>query len=308
MKRIILFRFHRYPFICNNRLRLLQKFNPNIRIFGLYGGAEKNYQRFKEKLNPCVKDLYCIRGKTERWKRLNADLAVRLWYKDIGKTVDFDMLHLIEWDLMLFDSLDKIYSEIPQEAIGLTALTLLKNVEKDWWISKEPYQSQWRQLLDFVRENFNYNQQPYACQGPGPCIPKGFLERYSEAEIPELCNDELRLPLFSQVFGFRLYDTGLCKKWFDKEEAKFFNCAKIEIKLSVINRQVNNPSGRRAFHPFSKLIIFNPMDSVINLWLKIKELIRPFFIIFVPLSKLQLANLYHFLPQAYAKDAILREE
>src|SRR5450759_351978 len=82
----------------------------------------------------------------------------------------------------------------------------------------------------------------------GLCLPKSFLEKYSAIEIPELGNDELRLPLFSQILGFKLYDTGLKKEWFDKKEEEFFNCYKFYISSSSITKELARPSGRRAFH------------------------------------------------------------
>ena len=267
-----MFRCHAQPFICKNRLILLKKFNPHVPIFGLFGGEEKKYPEFKNKLKPYLENIYCIREKTGFWKRLNGDLAVRLWYRDIGKTLSFDMLHVVEWDLLLFDSLDKIYSDIPQDCIGLTALTALKNVENKWALtSKEPYKSQWQTLFKFAQDKSGYRQEPFASQGPGPCLPRRFLEKYSSTEIPDFSNDELRLPLFSQIFGFKLYDTGLQKKWFDKEEEKFFNCNKVDIDTSTIKKELSLSSGRRAFHPFRKLIALNCGDQMINILIAATE-------------------------------------
>jgi hypothetical protein len=272
MQRVILFRFHANPIICKNRLILLKKFNPGVSIFGLFGGEEKKYPEFKNKLKPYLKNIYCVRGKTGFWKRLNGDLAVRLWYQVIGKTLSFDMLHVVEWDLLFFDSLNRIYSDIPEGCVGLAALTALKNVENKWALtSKEPYKSQWQTLLKFAQAKFSYRQEPFASQGPGPCLPRSFLEKYSNTEIPDLGNDELRLPLFSQIFGFKLYDTGLQKKWFDKEEEKFFNCDKVDIRISTIKKELSLLSGKRAFHPFRKLIALNCGDQMINILIATTE-------------------------------------
>lgn len=277
MERIILFRFHKDPVICKNRLRLLKRFNPDIQIFGLYGGPEKDYKKFQKKLKFYLGDIYCIQGKTASWKWRNGDLAIRLWYKKIGKTLSFDMLHVVEWDLLLFDSLDKIYKDIPKDGVGLTALTLLKKVERDWpWVSKEPHKSEWNALLNFVRDKFNYNQEPYTCKGPALCLPKRFLERYSSIEIPELCNDELRLSLFSQIFGFKLYDTCFYKRWSNESEKEFFNCDGHEINLSIISKELVKYSGRRVFHPFQRILIFNCIDYEINLSNTIEELVKFF--------------------------------
>jgi hypothetical protein len=52
MKRIILFRYHANPLVCVDRLELLKKNNPDIPIYGIYGGIEEEFQLFKVKLKP----------------------------------------------------------------------------------------------------------------------------------------------------------------------------------------------------------------------------------------------------------------
>ena len=144
MNRIILFRFHTDVSVCENRLRLLKKHNPEVEIFGLFGGQEKDLEKFQKTLNPYLESIYCIRGKSSSWKRTHGDLAMKLWYENIGKTLSFDTLYYIEWDLLLFESLEKIYGHIPENGIGLTSLTLLKNIEKEWfWLSNKSLRIQW---------------------------------------------------------------------------------------------------------------------------------------------------------------------
>lgn len=258
MKRIILFRFHTNVDICKNRLRLLKKYNPEVKIFGLFGGQERDLEKFQKILNPYLESIYCIRGKSLCWKRTHGDLAMKLWYENVGKTLSFDTLHYIEWDLLLFESLEKIYGHIPENGVGLTSLTLLKNIEKEWfWLSDESLRIQWRGLLGFVKNKYGYNQEPFACEFSGACIPRIFLEEYSNTEIPELCHDELRIPLFSQVFNFKLYNTSICMKWFDELEKQFFNCDNKEINLSIITKELAKPSGRRVFHPVREKFVDN---------------------------------------------------
>lgn len=257
MKRIILFRFHTDVDICKNRLALLRRYNPEIKIFGLFGGREEELESFQKTLSPYLESIYCIRGKQPSWKRIHGDLAMRLWYRDIGKAIDFDTLYYIEWDLLLFEPLEKMYGHIPENGVGLTSLRLLKDIEQQWfWLSSESLRTQWHDLLGFVKDKYGYDQQPFACEFPGACIPRGFLEEYSKAEIPELCHDELRIPLFSQVFNFPCYDTNLCKKPFDESEKKFFNCDNKKIHLSTIIKELVKRSGRRAFHPVRRIFVF----------------------------------------------------
>lgn len=255
MQRIIIFRFHKFPLICANRLKLLKKLNPEIRIFGIYGGGDKDLPKFRRCLNKYLENIFIIKNRSISWKWKNFDLALRYWFRKIGKNIDFDTAHIVEWDLILCESLEKMYSEIDKNELGLTGLIDLRAVEKKWyWTSKEPSKSEWLKLLNFVKRKYTYSNRPKGSLGPGLCLPKKFIEEYSKAKIPELCNDELRIPLFAQVFRFKCKDTKFYKKWFNDEEKKYFNCIGRDIDIQIIKKERKN-NGRKAFHPFRK--IFN---------------------------------------------------
>ncbi len=255
MQRIIIFRFHKFPLICANRLKLLKKLNPNVSIFGIYGGEEKYLSKFEKYLSKYLEDIYFIKDKSSSWKWKNFDLVLRNWYKQVGENIHFDMAHIIEWDLILCESLDDIYSNIRKNELGVTALTRLNLVEDRWsWTSEEPYKSEWLNLLAFVKKEYDYNCKPNGSLGPGLCLPKSFLEKFSNAKIPELCHDELRIPLYAQIFDFKCRNTEFYRKWFDEKQKKYFNCVNKNIDIQTIRKERKN-NGRQVFHPFRK--IFN---------------------------------------------------
>jgi hypothetical protein len=238
-------------------LQLLRKFNPQIKIYGLFGGKEDRLPVFERILNPLLQNIFSLAQKGPEWNWKSSDLAVRLWFKDYGQKIDFEVLHQIEWDLLLFKSIEEIYLEIPPDGNGLTGLIPLEEVEERWdWTSEEPYKSEWLSLLSLARKKFGYNQEPFACLGPGFCLTRKFIEKYAEIEVPELCHDELRLPLFSQILGIPLYDTGFYPKWFDQVEQRFFNCLNKEISDLIIRNELKNPEGKRVFHPYRRLLKF----------------------------------------------------
>jgi hypothetical protein len=278
MKRIIVFRFHAHPTLCENRLRCIKQFNPSVEIYGLFGGAEKDYRKFHKKLMPYLVHCYCIKNKTKRWKWKHGDLALRRWYTDFGNTLSFDMLHLIEWDLLLMDSLDSIYRGIPGNGIGLTSLVPLQEVASRWiWTAEEPHKGELANLLAWVHDRFDYSQQPYGSQGPGLCLPKQFLEAYCNIEIPELCNDEVRVPLFGQILGFEMYDTHFCDDWFARVARQTFHCQTQiypAISLSTIRRELAESSGKRVFHPFRGIVILDCADYARSFLIAAKEVVR----------------------------------
>lgn len=132
MKRIILFRFYKNPLICKNRLQLLCKFNPQIKIYGLFGGKETKLPIFERILNPYLENVFSLAQKGPEWNWKNGDLAVRLWFKDYGKKIDFEIPHQVEWDLLFFKPIVEIYQKIPPDGNGLTGLIPLEEVEDKW--------------------------------------------------------------------------------------------------------------------------------------------------------------------------------
>lgn len=262
MQRAILFRFHSQPRICRNRLELLRTFNPDVPMYGLYGGPEKNYATFEEQLSPHLRDIRQFPDRDANWKWKNGDLAVRLWYRSFGHTLAFDMLHLVEWDLLLLDSLDNLYGRIPVNGVGMTSVTRVEDIERQLlWVSQEPFRSQWKELLRIARDLHGYSGAPLAGQGPGLCLPRPFLDCFADVDVPDLVNDEVRIPLFARILGFELFDTGFSNGWFSADELQFFHCQLFpEVKPSTVYQQLADPAGRRAFHPFRRTLFLDPSE------------------------------------------------
>lgn len=263
MQKIIIFRFDRRIRICQNHLKRIRKLNPDLPIHGIYGGIEKDFPKYKKGLRKYFATLYCIKNRADRWKWKNFDLALCDWYKDVGRSIDFDMAYVIEWDLVLLESIEKMYAHIKNGELGLTNLIKLSTIENQWyWTTREPHKSEWAKLLALAKNQYHYSQKPYASQGPGLCFPKAFLEKYSKLKVPDLVHDELRVPLYAQILGFPMKDTLFTTAWFDEKEHKYFNCRgkkDLFIKLETVLGESRKPSGRRAFHPYRGYLPNNSM-------------------------------------------------
>lgn len=259
MRRIILFRFHRDPDVCIDHINLLKKYNKkndkkhnaksNTPVYGLYGGSKKDEVAMCTKIAPFVESIYSIADKPKLWKWMHGDLAVRDWYRRTGKNIEFDMLHLVEWDLVFFASLEKLYGHIPKNGIGLTGLQPVEKIENSWdWINYPQGRKKWLAMCRNVQKKFKFSGTHYACLGPGYCLPKEFLEKYSKITPMQTCHDELRVPLYAQALGFKVYDTKFKENWFSSDE-KYFNCSNKDISWSTLRKERKNRKGRRAFHP-----------------------------------------------------------
>ena len=234
--------------VCRSRIALLRELNPGIPLYGLFGGDRRAVRILGKQLLD-LDGLYSSR-ESSRWNWQHGDLALAQWYRDVGSRISFDVVHLIEWDLLLLEPLESLYASVPQGAVGLTALTPISELEEGWtWLRREENRRQWEALLARARAEWGYDGIPYGCVGPGPCFPRSFLEAYAAIEPPTLCNDELRLPLFAQILGFPLADTRLRGPWRGEREDPFFHFRDHEIEVDAIEAELAKPDGWRAFHP-----------------------------------------------------------
>jgi O-methyltransferase len=251
-KRIVVFRFDRDPFICRSRVMQLRELNPGVEIHGLYGGGP-GYRKAAFRLcgRPIVQlDSFYASRHAGQWNWRNGDLALAAWYRDVGRRLDFDVAHLVEWDLLLLDPLERAYAHVPADHLGLTCLTPVSRLQGRWeWLRGPDRLREWELLLAHARTAWGHAADPLACLGVGPCFPRAFLDAYAALDPPELGNDELRLPLAAQALGFRLVDTGFRHEWEDPEEDLIFNVGGPPVAPETVAAEVGKIAGRRAFHP-----------------------------------------------------------
>jgi hypothetical protein len=247
VKRLILFRFHENFEVCLNRIVTLRRLNPGVGVHGLYGGTVGIGNVLANQLDTVHSPVGIGLNKDRAyWMWRNGDLAVRLWFREVGNQFSFDMLHLVEWDFLMLESVEKLFSHVGPGSVGLTGLMPLGMVPKGWeWLRCEELDA----FSGYANDILKQGSLLYACLGPGLCLPRAFLEKYAAIEPTWLCNDELRLPLYAQALGFGLCDTNLIPSW----HTDYFNCNRNEIPDDIIVREMAKPDGRRVFHPFCKV-------------------------------------------------------
>ncbi|MFO7924690.1 MAG: hypothetical protein R6U58_13460 [Bacteroidales bacterium] len=266
MKRIALFRFHHQFERNRHLLKFLKYLNPEMEIYGLYGGPPEKFSEAGYMLDEVLTHNFLIEDRDSTWKWKHSDMAFQLWYRDYGHQVDFDMMHSVEWDLLYFESLDKLFGHADQNTLALTGLVPLNRIEKRWyWTRHETERPEWLKLHDYFKTNFNYNKAPFGMIGPGTSLPRNFLEKIKDVEIPYLSNDELRIPMLAQVFGFKMEDTKFYRKWFSDRELKYFNSNAIGIDIRTIEKQLKKKNGRRAFHPCNMSLTYEQLVGLHNL-------------------------------------------
>lgn len=255
MRLAVLIQFHSDPLLVHNRARLVRALDPDVDVYGAYGGPERLYDALggplRALLRPWVQDVFCVRGRTTFWKRFHTDLAVCDWYRGVGRTFDFDALAVLQWDLLMLAPLSELYSAVPKNAVGVTALAPLDAVRDRWpWLRYGGWRGQLESLQAHLDREHGFRGEPSASLGPGALLPRAFLEAYAALDVPELCHDEVRLPLYARALGFDVVDNGFHDRWFDPEEERVFNADKQPISRAVVRAELARGDGRRVFHPY----------------------------------------------------------
>jgi hypothetical protein len=232
---------------------LLRRLNAAVPVYGLYGGSRRIPGPALRRLVGL--DRIVVSSEPARWNWQHSDLAVAAWFRAVGHRLPFDVLYVIEWDLLLLAPLASLYASVPEGSVGLTALTPISDLEQEWtWLRREANRREWEALLARARGEWGYDGTPYGCVAGGSCFPRAFLEAYAAIDPPLLCNDELRLPLFAQILGFPLADTRLRGPWRGEREHPLFHFQAADVPVQTITAELAKPDGWRAFHPVRRRV------------------------------------------------------
>lgn len=242
---------------------MLRLYNPGLEVHGLYGGADDSFEAIKAQSVHDLDSLFCDGGRSPKWKWMNNDLSVRRWYLEHGCSLEFDSVVVVEWDLIMFASIDDLYGHLPPDSVAVTAPVPLTDVEARWFWTPQPgWRQQVEELLAHCERRHGWRPVPRACLNVGIHLPRGFLHRFATEDVPELGHDEIRIPIYAAILGYPLVDTGFYGEWFDSEVEQSFNCNRRAIEPSRVAAEVSQERGRRVFHPvFDTAIHFHALSS-----------------------------------------------
>lgn len=265
----MLFRFYKDFDFAKERIRIIKHFDSGLPIYGLYGGPLDDYENAKSQLAESMENIWMFKSKkSPGWKWLHTDIMQKEWFRDYGHKLDFDYMFSYEYDLLTVNSLFNIYPKFDQNTLILSAVDLLKNVEDTWsWTSKEPSKTKFAEFTKYMHLKYGMNQQKHVCLGPGPMLPRKFIEKFAATEDIELMHEEVTYPAYAEVFGFKLADHGMHPGFASEntEDEYFFNCNNNQPKMSDVFAEMSIPNGRRSFHPIKTQIILEDVLKHLNL-------------------------------------------
>lgn len=248
--KIIIYRYHKDVEYCKIHLDHLKKLNPDYEIHGIFGGKKEEFNYFTENLAQ-LSSNYLIDNVPDEWKWKNFDFILSKWFIEKGKEINFNRLYVYEWDLFFAASIDELYGQLPNNAVVVSGLIKLNKIKDFWyWSSDAKRITEYHDFFNYMEKEYSYNKEPYACLCPGFSVSKDFLIEMEKIKLPDLLNDEARLPVYCQILGFQLYNSSFLNKWFALRDYFTFNCTNNQIKIKTIFKELKRSNGKRAFHPF----------------------------------------------------------
>jgi len=215
-----------------NRIDLLKHFNPDMEIHGMFGGKKEEFETYKKELMGLDSIYYLdIAEYDTKWRF--SDYCILTWYKDFGHTLSFDVVHTIEYDLVILDSLEIIYPYAPGEKhIYLTGLAVLDEVKNTWDWFTDPVECPVDEENAFVKlMKSKYGlQNLYACLAPGATLTREYLEGYAKLNLPLIAHDEVRYPAIAQILNIPMKDTNFDPTTWEKDDP-LFNCNISEVTV-----------------------------------------------------------------------------
>ncbi len=256
MNLAVLFWFYKEPEVCENRLQLIKKYNSNLKIYGLFGGELSDTEIYKEKLGRYLDDFYVFdSNKNVDWKWINGDLMILDWYNEKGRNLNWDSIVVVQWDMLIFDSLLDQFSGINKNQIYLSGLRNLdKEIENEWDWTKpgEKERQNYLNFLKYVKKNYGYADDPPLCSlFILQVFPKIFFEKYLTVKNKEIGMLEYKIPIYAKIFRIPFYKKDLGTRWND--DPKPLNAIPEEISSDYIKEELIKKDGWRIFHPYYKI-------------------------------------------------------
>jgi len=251
-----LFFFHKDPEVCINRLQLLRRYDPDLPIFGLYGGPLAEVDRFRP-LERYLDDFYAFPGdRPPIWKWKHGDLVISQWHRDRGSQLAWDTIVIAQWDMLFFGPMERLFEMVAPDELLLSGLRPVTEVESSWrWTCGGPERAEYLAFVHSV-ERAGHAVTPLCCQFVVACLPRSFLDRYAEIPDSDLGFSEYRLPTYASLFGHRFQLHHPYEIWWPEFPAppvwrRTLTTSAVPIRSSVVTLNLLSPWGARVFHPFA---------------------------------------------------------
>jgi hypothetical protein len=257
----ILFWFYRDLPVCRNRLEILRRENPDVPLFGLYGGELENALQFEEALRPLLDDFWAFDGpESSKWKWLHGDLMIAKWYEARGRDLEWDHVFVAQWDLLVLQPLAQLLPSLEPDQLLLSSVLPVSVIESAWVWSRGGHEPDYRRFVDEITAQLG-PVEPLSCVFVIAVLPRRLLDAYALLEHPETGYVEYRLPTLASAIGLRFVDDDRFSAWrpADPDQSaptrrqRFLNGSRRAVRLPTVLAELARSDGARLFHPYHGL-------------------------------------------------------
>ncbi len=260
MRISILFWCYKEPEVCADRVGLLRHHNPSTPIYVLYGGDIEGKDAMAKALNEFIDDFWHFDlDRMPHWKWIQGDRLLARWYLKRGsKLPNWNHLFVVQWDMLVAASIDRLLHKMPENAAIFTGRLELKKV-KEWWKWVRGPKNRIRLALFRLRLLIIERYVGAIFTAPFICVsaPRAYFHRLSRTPLGELGFVEYRCPTFAEAWGFTHWTTAQLAAWRPKnpmtrdipENRKIISASKRSVHPALIYAELQKPNGFRVFHP-----------------------------------------------------------
>lgn len=265
MNLAIIFWFYKNPEVCENRLKLLKKYNPELPIFGLYGGDKKYSSKYKKRLSEYLDDFYLSskHNKSSDWKWINGDLVILDWYDKRGKMLKWDSVIIIQWDALVLGPIKKQFSKLKKNDFFISGIrTLDYSIETRWnWTKKgSKERKNYLAFKKLIAEEYGYTKKLLCSLFIVQIFPRIFFKKWSAIKNKKVGMLEYKIPTYAKIFNIPIYKKDLGVWWFQQRGIKReirgmtpLNARGVEISKTLIDKELKKKNGFRIFHPYNHI-------------------------------------------------------
>lgn len=123
---------YRSPRLCEIRLKLLKRLNPEIVVVCIYTGPTPKAHTFQRAFAIC--DYHYIlptQNTRENWA--NLDQAYARWWLEQGAGLHADRLLFLDWDVLLLEQADRLFNQLHEGSVHFCNVFPVKNLQLDHW-------------------------------------------------------------------------------------------------------------------------------------------------------------------------------
>lgn len=256
MKRAIIFRFYKEVSVCKNRLKILKKYNPSLKIFWIYWWEKTQENLYKKNLSDYLDDFYTLESTDPHRKRINGDFALQERYKNRWKDLSRDSVYIVQRDILIFTSLEEYFSDYKENQIFLSWTTkLTKNIEKKRKrTSSKEEKPKYIKFKNHIKEVYKHQKDNILCCLPMfEILPRDFFNQYWTIAREAMWFIEYRKPTLAKILWFNFYQKNIWVHRFQNKKELPMNARSIEISEEYIKNELDNKEWRRIFHPYYKI-------------------------------------------------------